>query len=767
MANSDRAHEKRIALIYDIIDKKYNLPRIVKVMNKKIPKIFVCEKCGAENSEGTTHCVKCSEELSHDYYKGLQLRNTIITLGLFLVPFIIFFYVVNFETSRHFENQVKQQLSYFVDLNARTIKAFLEERKHDLLSISTMELNGIQEVNIRESFLKKFVNEKPSFDFIAAADTSGKIVLATNNLVGSIKERAYFQKSLAEEFYNSGIFYSDLLDTSAMIISSPLYNRADEQIGVVLASISLKALYDLILDLRIGETSEIFLVDQNGIFLSPSKLGGRVLEEYGYYREDENPHIDGGGTLVHRDYRGERVICANTRFEEFHGYLVSEIDVDEALAPVTRLKNVIFYIFLIFGGFLVFSSVFFSRQVTNVLKNLTSALKSALDDAQQKKTTIDTINTELRRRLRDCESLSKKLRVSEEYIKNIINSISSGVVAFDRKLRITYYNSFIQKLSARQPIEIHSDLYDALPVLKNETIVHAIDDIFSSKQSFQLLRTSVSADGRDFVLNVSGFPIRSEEDIVGATLLITDITKEEKMQAQMADYEKLSALSQVALGAAHEINNPLLGITSYIELLIEEEKDVERRTQAKQVLDSAYRISETIKGLLNFARPSPPSFTKININKLIAETISFLNHQPLFRKATIQKQLTDSLPHITADANQIRQVLLNIFLNSGQAMPDGGTITVTSQKVKFEEQIEIKIADTGVGISDEDLKCVFDPFFTTKKGEGTGLGLSISYSYVKNHNGQIVISSSPGNGTEVTLILPIRQATRTKAEVLE
>ena len=174
-------------------------------MNDKTPRIVVCEKCGKENSHDVTHCTECGEELSHDYYKGLQLRNTIITLGLFLVPFIIFFYVVNFETSRHFENQVKQQLSYFVDLNARTIKTFLEERKHDLLSVSTMELNTIGEVVTRENFLKKFVNEKPTFDFIAATDATGEIILATNDIRGNINESAYFQKSLAGEFYNSGI----------------------------------------------------------------------------------------------------------------------------------------------------------------------------------------------------------------------------------------------------------------------------------------------------------------------------------------------------------------------------------------------------------------------------------------------------------------------------------------------------------------------------------------------------------------------------------
>lgn len=736
-------------------------------MAKRIPEIIICEKCGAENRKGATNCTKCGNELYRDYYKGIQLRNTIITLGLFLLPFIIFFYVVNFQTSRHFENQVKQQLSYSVDVNARAIKSFLEERKHDLLSISNMDLMDIREISSRKSFLRKFVNEKPSFDFIAVADKDGDIVFSTNGLEGNLKQRAYFKKSLEGHFYNSGIYYSDLLDTSSMIISSPFHNRVDRQIGVIMASISLKTLYDLILDLRIGKTSEIFIIDESGVFLSPSKLGGKVLKEYGHFKEDPNPHTGKGGILIHRDYRGEKVICAYRRFEDFHGYLVSEMDVIEALAPAARLKTVIFYIFLLFGGFLLFSSIFLSRQITNSLKNLTSALKSALDDAHSKKNTIDTINIELRKRLRDCQSLSKQLSTSEEYIKNIINSISSGVIAMDSNLKVTYHNDVVKSLFNTPGTNIEAYSYDSLPILCNETIKKEIKNTLTNRKPFVIKRISLPEDERELVLRVSGFPMTSDGNVTGVTLLINDITSEEKLRDQMADYEKLSALSQLALGAAHEINNPLLGITSYIELLLEDETDVERKTQAKQVLDSAYRISETVRGLLNFARPSPPTFTKISINRLISETLSFLNHQPLFKKIKIRKALTESVPQITADANQIRQVLINIFLNAAQATPKGGTITVFTQKVKFEDSVEIKVRDTGSGISNEDLKRAFDPFFTTKKGEGTGLGLSISYSYVKTHNGQIYISSDINEGTAVTIHLPIRQPSKLKSEVIE
>jgi len=214
------------------------------------------------------------------------------------------------------------------------------------------------------------------------------------------------------------------------------------------------------------------------------------------------------------------------------------------------------------------------------------------------------------------------------------------------------------------------------------------------------------------------------------------------------------------MGAAHEINNPLLGISSFLEILRDETDDQKEKDELEFVLENVYRISETIRGLLNFARPTPPQFTKTNINTLIEETLSFLSHQPIFRKITMTKQLLPSLSHITADLNQIRQVLINIFINAAQSMPDGGTLTVETQKVKFKDFIRINITDTGVGIPEENLNQLFTPFFTTKKQKGTGLGLSISLSYIKNHHGIISVQSEEGKGTTFSIVLPLRQRGR-------
>jgi signal transduction histidine kinase len=233
----------------------------------------------------------------------------------------------------------------------------------------------------------------------------------------------------------------------------------------------------------------------------------------------------------------------------------------------------------------------------------------------------------------------------------------------------------------------------------------------------------------------------------------------QKMQfeAQLAEYEKYASLAQLALGAAHEINNPLLGILSHLELELKDERDEEARTEIEQCIEGTKRISSAVRGLLNYARPAPLTISRISIERMVADTMNFLHHQPMFRNIQVAAEIAEDLPIISADANQLSQILMNLMLNAAQAMPDGGKITISAAKVKFEENIEIAVADTGVGIPADILPHVFEPFFTTKRGKGTGLGLSISQAYVHSHEGDIRIESLPGRGTTVRLTLPIRQ----------
>ena len=233
-------------------------------------------------------------------------------------------------------------------------------------------------------------------------------------------------------------------------------------------------------------------------------------------------------------------------------------------------------------------------------------------------------------------------------------------------------------------------------------------------------------------------------------------TEKVQFEAQLTDYEKYAALAQLALGAAHEINNPLLGIQSHLELELKAVPAGEEREEIQQCLEGIHRISSTVRGLLDYTKPGPLLLSRIDLNRLAEETVHFLEHQPMLKGVTLRNEVPADLPIIRADFNQISQVLMNILLNAAQATPAGGSITIAAGE-GMAGFVEIRVSDTGCGIPADILPHVFDPFFTTKRGNGTGLGLTISRSYVRSHGGDMRIESEPGRGTTVFITLPMRQ----------
>jgi signal transduction histidine kinase len=237
-----------------------------------------------------------------------------------------------------------------------------------------------------------------------------------------------------------------------------------------------------------------------------------------------------------------------------------------------------------------------------------------------------------------------------------------------------------------------------------------------------------------------------------------ELNKEKlQFQSQLSEYEKYAALARLALGAAHEVNNPLLGILSHLELELREVSDPEQRAEIEQCIAGAKRISGTLRGLVNYARPGPLVLSKLGLSRVVADTLSFLEGQPMLRGKIVENLVPLELPQIRADASQLAQVFMNLVLNAAEATPEGGRITVSASKLTFQESVEVRISDTGCGIPPDILPHVFDPFFTTKKGKGTGLGLSISQAYLRSHDGEIRADSVVGHGTTITVTLPIRQ----------
>lgn len=228
-----------------------------------------------------------------------------------------------------------------------------------------------------------------------------------------------------------------------------------------------------------------------------------------------------------------------------------------------------------------------------------------------------------------------------------------------------------------------------------------------------------------------------------------------RMEEQLRRSEKLASLGTLSAGVAHEINNPLTGILLYASILNSDKRlDPALLPDVQRVISETERCAGIVKDLLEFSRESLPEKEVVALDVIIDEVITFFHNQPDFSTIAVRKNYQSSLPHISVDPNQIRQVFMNLVINAGHAMPSGGELEISTYLSPDGKFICAALKDTGDGISEENIARIFDPFFTTKP-EGTGLGLAISYGIMENHGGRIEVKSRAGEGTTFVVMLPI------------
>ncbi len=227
-----------------------------------------------------------------------------------------------------------------------------------------------------------------------------------------------------------------------------------------------------------------------------------------------------------------------------------------------------------------------------------------------------------------------------------------------------------------------------------------------------------------------------------------------RMEEQLRRSEKLAALGTLSAGVAHEINNPLTGILLYASILSSDKRlDPVLQPDVEKVIAETQRCAGIVKDLLEFSRESLPEKETIDVQGILDEVSAFFHLQPDFKEIEIVKDYCAGLPPVSVDPGQIRQVFMNLVINAGHAMGQGGRLEIATHLSDAGTEVCVEIKDNGTGISDEDLPRVFDPFFTTKT-DGTGLGLAISYGIIENNGGTIQVTSREGDGTTFTVRLP-------------
>jgi signal transduction histidine kinase len=246
---------------------------------------------------------------------------------------------------------------------------------------------------------------------------------------------------------------------------------------------------------------------------------------------------------------------------------------------------------------------------------------------------------------------------------------------------------------------------------------------------------------------------------------------------QLIQSAKLASIGELATNVAHEINNPLTSILGFTTLMLDDMgEDDPHKKDLKIIQSEAMRSRDIVRNLLDFARKRGIKKELNDINQLIQKTLNLLRHQAEISNIVLREVYAADLPMIIVDADQLKQVFINLLKNAFDAMPKGGTLTVTTLAHGFEGRatqpvfnekepafsrrvIELRFQDTGEGIAKEHIPKIFDPFFTTKEGVGTGLGLAVSYGIIERHGGRIEVFSDVGAGATFVIKLPVKEET--------
>lgn len=367
------------------------------------------------------------------------------------------------------------------------------------------------------------------------------------------------------------------------------------------------------------------------------------------------------------------------------------------------------------------------------------------------------------------EEMEEQLERSNALLRNLILSSVDGVIAADKTGKILIFNDAAVEISGyvvKQALESLNirDVYpgdgakDIMRKLRSEDHggkgklkSYQVDVLRKNGEVIPIrLNASIVYEADREVASIGFFHDMREELLMKSRL--------QKTQVQLVQAEKMSSLGKLSAGVAHQLNNPLGGITLYAKLVLEEYELPEgAREDLDRVLHEAERCRDTVKELLEFARQTSHMVRPQNINEAISRTLFLLENQSLFQNIRIKRAFEDNLPKVPVDIQQMNHVFMNLILNAAQAMEGRGTLELTTRLHADHQRVVLSIADTGPGIPANVLNHIFEPFYTTKEeGKGTGLGLSMVYGIVEDHGGRITVESEPGQGATFFVELPLK-----------
>ena len=352
---------------------------------------------------------------------------------------------------------------------------------------------------------------------------------------------------------------------------------------------------------------------------------------------------------------------------------------------------------------------------------------------------------------------AEELDRMREFSENILESLNDGLAVVNRDDHVIRWNRRLEELyGLRHEDAVDRPMSGIFDQEFSETLCSARQESPEGAAIYRVALTTRHDPPRRVLVNVATTPLRETDGVIaGSIVVIEDISSRVQLEEQLQISEKMASIGLLAAGVAHEVNTPLTGISSYTQMLLQGAEPTDPRTRMLEKIErQTFRAAKIVNGLLNLARPAQVDSGPIDVNAVINDVLSLLEHQLRNGRIQVRKELASTGPIVQGIEYKLQQVFLNLLLNARDAMPKGGWLTIVTRGGP--EWATVEVADTGSGIPSDHLSRIYDPFFTTKEiGRGTGLGLSITYGILQEHGGTITCDSHVGKGTRFILTLPL------------
>jgi PAS domain S-box-containing protein len=379
------------------------------------------------------------------------------------------------------------------------------------------------------------------------------------------------------------------------------------------------------------------------------------------------------------------------------------------------------------------------------------------------------------------KKLERELRETKEFLENIMESSVDGILTTDLKGYITYQNRAMAELLEYTRDEVMGSHISRFYTRGMDQAREVMNLLRQTDRATNYEMEVVSKNGRILTILTSLFLLRNEEDqVIGTAGIFKDITEQKKLEAQLkaaqaglVEATKMRALGELVAGVAHEINNPLMASQTILHVILRNlPQDFPERDRLELIRKCNERIGKIVDHLREFSRQTTPEFVEVDINQPIQNALLITGQQLLNHGINIVRDLSENLPPVKGDPNQLEQVFLNLISNARDAMDESRgskkVLTITSRLVSEDGKpaLTVMVRDTGIGIAPENISKIMEPFYSTKPvGKGTGLGLSLCFGILEAHGGRIEVKSKEGEWTEVRVLLPVSDSGKESGNV--